>query len=271
MTDIALTPTPAPTSVAAADPGSSRRLRATGLLARMEVRLLLRDAMVTVSLIGFAIALVLVLGGVFGDMPDPEFGGVAPDDHYVIGYVGVVLAALGLITIPVHLATHRDSGVLRRYRAAGLSTSTILTSVVAVGAVVGTCSAAVVLGVGAAVYGLDAPADLAGFVMWFLAGLACFVAIGALLGSVLRNGRAANAVGNLLWVPMFLLGGGGPPREVMTGAMQTISDALPLTHVIGGLRESWLGTTADPHNVWWVLAVTAVAGVLAVRAGRRIA
>ena len=51
--------------------------------------------------------------------------------------------------------------------------------------------------------------------------------------------------------------------------MQTISDALPLSHVIGGLRQSWLGTTDDPHVLWWPLAVTAIAVAVAARYARR--
>ena len=70
-----------------------------------------REPMVAVGLIGFPLATVLVLAGVFGQVPDPEFGGVAPDDHYLAGYIGVVLAALGLITLPVHIATARELGV----------------------------------------------------------------------------------------------------------------------------------------------------------------
>jgi ABC-2 type transport system permease protein len=86
---------------------------------------------------------------------------------------------------------------------------------------------------------------------------------------VMPSSRAAAAFGNLLFVPMFLLGGGGPPREVMTGAMQTISDVLPLSHIIGGLRLSWLGATDDPHALWWPLLIAAFAVVVAVRAMRR--
>ena len=65
---------------------------------------------------------------------------------------------------------------------------------------------------------------------------------------------------------MFLLGGGGPPREVMTGPMQTISDAMPLSHLVGGLRQSWLGATDDPHFLLWPVLVAVVATALAVRA-----
>ncbi len=66
---------------------------------------------------------------------------------------------------------------------------------------------------------------------------------------------------------MFLLGGGGPPQDVMTSPMQTISDVLPLTHIIGGLRLSWLGDTDDPHALWWPVLVAVVA--LALRRAHR--
>lgn len=255
--------------VPAVQPSARGQLRTVLRLAAMELRLLVREPAVAVSLVGFPAVTVLVLAGVFGQTPDPEFAGVAPDDHYLVGYLGVVLAALGLVTIPVHIATQREAGVLRRYRASGLTAATVVASQAVVGAVLGVVAAGIVLALGAAVYGLDAPEDPIGVLAWFLLGLACFIAIGNALGALLPSGRAASAVGNLLFVPMFLLGGGGPPQEVMTGAMRSLSDVLPLSHVIGGLRESWLGVTDDPHAAWWPLLLAAVAVVVAVRVTRR--
>ena len=244
-------------------------VRTTLRLTAAELRLLLREPMVAVSLIGFPLATVLVLAGVFGQGPDPDFGGVAPSDHYLAGYVGVVLAALGLITIPVHLATHRELGVLRRFRSSGLSAGVLVATELALGAVLGTVAVAVVLLVGTALYGLRMPADPVGVLGWYVAGLACFTAIGVALGSLVPSGRSANALGNLVFVPMFLLGGGGPPRAVMTSAMQTMSDVLPLSHLVGGLRLSWLGTTQDPHALWWPMAVAVLAVAVAVLSARR--
>ena len=238
-------------------------------LAGVELRLLLREPMVTIGMIGFPAATVLVLAGVFGSLPDPDFGGVAPSDHYFAGYVGVVLAAMGLITIPVHVATHREVGVLRRFRASGLSAGVVVASEIALGVVIGSAAVAVILLLGVVMYDLSAPVDPLGVLGWYLAGLACFIAIGGALGSVLRSGRAASALGNLLFVPMFLLGGGGPPRAVMTSAMGTISDALPLTHVVGGLRHAWLGTTDDPYALWWPVLLAAVSVLFAMRTARR--
>lgn len=234
-----------------------------------ELRLLAREPMVAVGLIGFPLATVLILAGVFGQGPDPDFAGVAPSDHYLAGYVGVVLAALGLITIPVHLATQRELGIRRRFRAAGLSGGVLVASEIAIGFVLATVAVAVVLVTGAAVYGLQAPVDPVGVLGWYVVGLGCFTAIGVAVGSLLPTGRSASALGNLVFVPMFLLGGGGPPRAVMTSTMQALSDVLPLSHVVGGLRQSWLGTTDDPHTLWWPVLTAVVAVLVAVRIARR--
>lgn len=248
---------------------SEGSLRTALRLTALELRLLAREPMVAVGLLGFPLVTVLVLAGVFGQVPDPDFGGVAPDDHYLAGYIGVVIAAMGLITLPVHVATHRELGVLRRFRASGLSAGVLVCSEIALGVVLGTVAVAVVLVAGSAVYGLQAPVHPFGVLGWYLAGLACFIAIGGALGSLLSTGRAATALGNLLFVPMFLLGGGGPPRGAMTGVMRTLSDALPLSHIVGGLRHAWLGRTDDPHTLWWPLLVATAAVLAAVRVERR--
>lgn len=240
-------------------------LRLTGV----ELRLLLREPMVLIGLLGFPLVTMLVIAGVFGQVPDPEFGGVAPDDHYIAGYIGVVLGALGIVTLPVFIATSRELGVTRRFRASGVSGGVLVAARVLVGIVLGTAAVAVVLIVGSSVYGMQSPVDTVGVAAWFVTGLLCFIAIGLALGSLVSTSRSANALGNLLYVPMFLLGGGGPPRDVMSDAMQTVSDILPLTHIVGGLRQSWLGQTDDPHVLWWPLLIAAVAVAFAVRAAAR--
>lgn len=247
----------------------ARRLGAAARVAALELRLLLREPAMLVGLVAFPAVTVLVLAGVFGSTPDPEFAGVRPSEHYVVGYVGVVLAYMGMVALPVHLASRREAGVDRRYRASGVSAGAMLACHAAVGVTLGVAASAIVLLAGGAAYGVPVPDDPGAVVAWLGAGLACFVALGIALGTLLRTSRAANAVGNLVFVPMFLLGGGGPPREVMTGPMQAISDALPLSHVIGGLRMAWLGATDDPRALWWTVLVAVAAVALAVRSGRR--
>ena len=243
--------------------------RTVSRLTGLELRLALREPMMIIGLLGFPLVTMLVIAGVFGQVPDPEFGGVAPDNHYIAGYIGVVIGALGIVTLPVMTATARELGVTRRFRAAGVSAEIMVATRVVVGIVLGCATAAVVLVTGASVYGMTAPEDPVGVLVAFGTGLVCFIAIGLAIGAIAPTGRSANALGTLLFIPMFLLGGGGPPRQVMSGPMGTISDVIPLSHVVGSLRLAWLGQTDDPHLLWYPLAVAAIAVAVAVGITRR--
>jgi ABC-2 type transport system permease protein len=76
-------------------------------------------------------------------------------------------------------------------------------------------------------------------------GALSFVALGLLLGSLAPTARAAQAIGLVLFFPMWLLSGAGPPRGVMTEAMRQLSNVLPLTRVVTAIQEPWLGTGSN--------------------------
>src|SRR4029453_19263542 len=85
---------------------------------------------------------------------------------------------------------------------------------------------AVLLAVASLVYEVHAPSSVAGVALGFATGALRFVALGLLLGSLAPTARAAQAIGLVLFFPMWLLSGAGPPRGVMTEAMRQLSDVL---------------------------------------------
>src|ERR1700733_12342809 len=90
-----------------------------GRLLRAELKLMLRDPLVLTFVFVFPVLTMLIIGGSFGTKPDPGFSNVNPAHWYVASYLTVVIAATGLIMLPVHLASYRERGVLRRFAAAG--------------------------------------------------------------------------------------------------------------------------------------------------------
>jgi ABC-2 type transport system permease protein len=50
---------------------------------------------------------------------------------------------------------------------------------------------------------------------------------------------------------MLMVGGAGPPPEVLTGAMGTVGDLTPLHHAIRALQDGWLNL--DPGNAWPII------------------
>ena len=72
------------------------------------------------------------------------------------------------------------------------------------------------------------------------------------------NARAAQGVGLLLFLPSFLLAGGGPPPDAMSSVMNDIATALPLTHVGRAIQEPWLGLGTGTEHLVVVVAIFVV-------------
>ena len=135
-------------------------LSTAGRLLRAEFRLTARDPLVLTFVFVFPIVTMLIIGGAFGTHPDPAFGGTNPSHWYVASYFTVVIAATGLIMLPVHLASYRERGVLRRFAAAGFPRWSFAVAEMVLGLVTIACRALLLLAVAAPVYGVPAVHDV---------------------------------------------------------------------------------------------------------------
>lgn len=236
-------------------------------LAAVEVRLLARDPSVVVFAFLFPAFCMVVLAGVFGDQPDEGFGVARPDDYYVVASLAVPVIALCLIGLPVSLASYRERGVLRRFDAFGVPVWRVVASQALVTSGLVVAGAAVVLALASVTYGIPAVAEPLPTVLGFVAGTAAMLLLGIVIGLAVPTARAAQAVGLMAFFPLYLLGGGGPPRGVMTGPMQSIAEALPTP--IPAVTDPWLGEAAFSGQLV-ALGVWALAAlVAAVLLGRR--
>src|SRR2546427_5374342 len=106
-----------------------------GALAKLtwtEVKLFFREPFTVIFALAFPLVVLVVLGGVFGEHPDPDFRGASGVDFYLASYVGVVIGAIGLMALPVHLAGYREKGILRRFQASSVPAWKVLAAQVGV-------------------------------------------------------------------------------------------------------------------------------------------
>ena len=241
-------------------------------MAWLEVKLLVREPITLIFTFAFPLLVLAVLGQVFGNTPDAEqpevFRGVGPMDYYLPGYIGLSIAAIGLIALPVHLASYRERGVLKRYRASGLSAGLVVGSQAAVGALAAIVGAALLTIVGFLGYDVHAPESVGGVLLGFAASVVCFGAIGVLLGAVLPSARAAQGLGLMLFFAMMFLSGTDGPREILGDVMRGIGEAFPLTHSFIVMQDPWIGFGMNLGRLAIVLVVAVLAGLAAVRAFR---
>ena len=240
-------------------------MSALGRLVRAELRLMTRDPLVLTFVFAFPIVTMLIIGGAFGTAPDPAFDHANPSHWYVASYLTVVIAAVGLVMLPVHLASYRERGVLRRFAAAGFPRWSFAIAQLIVGLITTAVACVLLLAVAAPVYGIPAMHDAWRVAVALPLGAVAFVSIGVLLGSLLPSARSAQAVGLLIFFPSFLLGAGGPPPHVMGSAVKTVAGPLPLTLLTDAVRGPWLGLGSATGPLAAVAAIAVVATVIAAR------
>jgi ABC-2 type transport system permease protein len=177
----------------------------------------------------------------------------------------VVIAAIGLVAVPVHVAAYRERGVLRRFRASSVPAWAVFGAQVLVGLVMAALGGVVLVAVGRLGYGAALPASWAGVLVAFVVSALSFLALGFLVASVTGNARAVQAAGMILFFPMWLLSGAGPPPQVMGAGMCHVAGLLPLTYAVRALQRPWLGSAAATTDLLRLAGMLLVAVVLSLR------
>jgi ABC-2 type transport system permease protein len=211
-------------------------------LTLIEIKLFFREPVTMFFTFALPILFLFVMGGVFGNVSDTSlFHGLSAMDFYTPAYVGLVLASIGVIGLPGHLTGYRERGVLRRFQASALSVWRVFGAQGLVSLVTSVIGGILILLAAVFAFHVALPQNPLLVFLAFLVSALSFASLGALLGSVLPTTRAAQGVGLILFFVMLILGGAGPPRGVMTRAMQVAGDFTPLYHTVKLLQDAWLG------------------------------
>lgn len=241
-------------------------IRALRTLGWVEAKLYVREPITLVFAFAFPVIVLFVMAEIFGSSKhDVDFRNASGIDYYLPAYIGIVIAALAVVTLPVHLAGYRERGVLRRLRASAASPLAVLGAQVGVTVAVAAMGSAVLAVAGFVVYRASAPSSVPQLLLAFAISAVAFAAVGLFLAGMARTGRAAQGVGLILFFVMMMLSGAGPPRTVMTEAMRRVGDFLPLTPVIKVLQDAWMGYGIDAVAYLTMVAWGVVAGALALR------
>ncbi len=213
----------------------------------VEIKLFIREPITVIFTLALPMIFLFVMGGVFGNTPEVDesgeifFRGVGPLDYYIPAYFALVMMAIGTVALPVHLTGYRERGILRRLRASSISIWSVLGSQVIVSFIIAVVGSLLIFILGLVVYSPHLPQSPELLIPAFLLGLLCFTALGFFLGAVLPSTRAAQGLGLILFFVMMILGGAGPPPEVLTGPMDIVGKITPLRHVIIMLQDPSLG------------------------------
>ncbi|NTU84988.1 MAG: ABC transporter permease [Chloroflexales bacterium] len=220
---------------------------ATHKLLLTQAKLYLREPMAVFFTLLLAPLTLIVMGFIFGNEPTPMFHGRGNLDMNLPAYAAMVIGVVGITTVPIETSSRRENGVLRRFRATPLRPLTYLMSDVLVYFAMVLLGVTLLFVLGTGVYRVQFSGNLLALLGGICLSAAAFLALGYVIASLAPNVRIATVVGNILLIPMMMLSGVTLPLEMMPDSVRTISQFIPLTHVVTLLRGLWFGEPFSQH------------------------
>ncbi|UQU67103.1 ABC transporter permease [Couchioplanes caeruleus] len=235
-------------------------------LTRSELRLYLREPMLVFWGLIFPSVLVVILGCIpaFRE-PNPDIGGRRVIDLYVGIAVILTVAMLALQVAPAVLATYRERGILRRLATTPAPPAALLGAQLVVSMLTAVVSVGLVLLVGRLGFDVPLPGRPAGFLLAFGLTAGAALAIGLLVAAVAPSGKAANAIGSVLFFPTMFFAGLWTPREAFPEVLRRISDLTPLGAGERAVAEAMSGSWPSWGSLTVLVAYVVVFGFAAAR------
>jgi ABC-2 type transport system permease protein len=196
----------------------------------MRIRITLRNK----TFLFFSLVMPMVFFFLYGSI-------FAKGNPQVVTYLlGPVLSLTVMGTfwgLSMQLVTWREQGILRRFRLAPISpTSMIASSVVANFALI-LPTIILELVLARAVYHVTAFGNLVSLFVLVILGISSFGALGLIVASVTNTMQETQIINQLLWFSFIFLSGATVPLTVLPRIVQRVGLFLPATYLVSGLQR----------------------------------
>ncbi len=189
-------------------------------------------------------------------------------DVIVPGIAGMAVMSTTFSALAMNLTALREQGILKRMRGTPLPSGSYLAALAANAVTNAAIQIVIVVLAGRLFFGIPWPLDYVELVVFVAAGVVCLASLGVAFSHVIPNFDSAPAFVNVVFLPVIFISGVFYDAADAPAFLREIGRALPLTHVIDGLRGAMVtGTSlADNAGSLGVIGLWTVLGVgLAVR------
>jgi ABC-2 type transport system permease protein len=198
------------------------------------------------------------------------FGSKTKDLNTLVpGIAGMAVMTTTFTALAFNITFLREQGILKRIRGTPMPPIAYFGGLLANAVANAVVQVALVVVIGHVVYGLTwRHLDVFELAVFTLAGVIAFGALGIAMSHAIPNFDAAPAYVNAVFLPMIFISGTFYSTSSLPGVLDAAARALPLKHVIDGLRASIVTGSGIGSHVGALLALVAwsVGGiVLAVR------
>jgi ABC-2 type transport system permease protein len=208
----------------------------------LHTKLFFRDRQAVFWGFVFPVLLLILFCSVFGG--SSERTAVLVAGVICINSMSGALFGTGVVTVSA-----REQGVLRRYKVAPVALWKIIFGLCVSRLIAVTLTTIVLIILARVVYKVQFPVHIGAMVLIFVTGTMMFCAIAFAIASIAKSVAQANGMVQVVFMPMMFLSGATLPHEFLPGWMQKLSNILPSTYYVSGLKGTMMGQTGIYGNI----------------------
>lgn len=245
-------------------------IRETSVVFRRQLRLALREpSWIVIGVLQPVLYLVL-----FGPLLEPLAGQLGTENAYTLFVPGLLvqLAVFGALFVGFGLIGEYRDGVIEAERVTPASRTALLLGRVGKDVLQIFVQGSILILLGFA-FGLRG--SIGGMIVGFLLALALSAAVasaGYALALTVKTEDVLAAVANGVTLPLLLLSGILLPMTIAPQWLQTVSDFVPIKHIVQGIRDLFTGEFSSLGIVWaifWTVVLVAAGIWIGTRTFRR--
>lgn len=177
--------------------------------------------------------------------PEPPLGveqkaadttNLSPFDYVFAGLLGFTLLSLGIFGLANQMPAEKKTGSLKRLKASPLTSGQLIFANMLYYLLIGLVSVVLMFIVATLLFDFSMQGDWLSLAVWIVLGIVMMFGFGLAIGGWAKNENQSAALSNLVSFPLMFLSGVFFPRFLMPEWLQGITNYLPLTPVIDGLR-----------------------------------
>ena len=177
-------------------------------------------------------------------------------DFLMPGIVAMSIMQMGLFSVAFSFVQLKNRGILRRLLATPVHPASFLFAQVFTRLTVSILQTLVLIGVAVVFFSVDIVGNMGSIIFLALLGGGVFVSLGFAVSGWAESEEVAAPVANVIALPMMFLSGVFFPRSAMPGALESVTDFLPLTYLIDALRDVAIDGEVLWSQGWNILGLT---------------
>lgn len=218
-----------------------------GVICKTEFYLFTRDFFSFFFTLVFPLLMLLLFGGIYGNMPVYEGAAMGMMDLTIPAYAVMITGVTGLMSLPLTIAGYKEKKIYKRFDATPAGKKNILFAQVCIHFVMTLIGILILLAAGKFFYQIQIRGSFPAICMGIVFSSASMFSLGFLFTAIGRSLKSTSLLSYLFYFMMLFLSGATMPDMLFPDNIKRISSLLPMTYAVDLMQGIFAGDSLAQH------------------------